>query len=158
MNYLVNMTSRKSRIFYWDIKACIEDVPKTVQDISDELGMDYQKVFKEIRDLERLGKIVKVRHDGQLMMLWRDKPYAFEYELSKNIVKIRKSTMQFVTTPSVERQCKLPMFLLRELKSKLGMVAQFDLILEVKAVKLDNVWYKIEEEKIGEKNGTRENN
>ena len=139
---------RKSQVLYWDIKACIEENPKTINQIAKELGFDYHRIFEELNDLEKLGKVVKVEHAGETMMLWTDKVPQFEYELSHNIVEISKVNCQFIATPSEKRQIKLPMFVLKALKEKLGLTKTFDLMLEVKAILVDGIWYKIETQKV----------
>ncbi len=139
---------RKSQVLYWDIKTCIEKEPKTAKQIAKELGFDYHRIFEELRDLEKLGKVVKVKHEGETMMLWLDKVPQFEYELSNNIVSMRKVDKIFIGTPSLKNQIKLPMFVLRAIKKAVNLQGRFDLMLEVKAVKtVDNIWYKIEKEK-----------
>jgi hypothetical protein len=116
----------------------------TVQQIADKLGLSYHSIYEEMKDLETLGKVVKVEHAGETMMLWLDKEPKFEYELSHNIVKMDKTICQFVGTPSDKNQIKLPMFVLRGLKEAINIHGRFDLMLEVKAVEADNIWYKIE--------------
>lgn len=141
---------RKSQVLYWEIKACIEENPKTINMIAKELGFDYHRIFDELKDLEKLGKIVSVKHEGEAMMLWLDKVPQFEYELDHNIVEFRKVDCQFIGTPSIKNQIKLPMFVLRALKDKIDLQGKFDLMLEVKAIQANDIWYKIET-KIGEK-------
>lgn len=139
---------RKSQVLYWDIKACIEKEPKTVTQIAEELGFDYHRIFEELRSLEKLGNISKVKHEGDWKMLWLDKVTQFEYELSTNKVSMKKVDKIFIGTPSIKNQIKLPMYVLRAIKKAVNLQGRFDLMLEVKAVKtVDNVWYKIETKK-----------
>ncbi len=139
---------RKSQILYWEIKECIEENPMTIKAIAIKLGFDYHRIFEELRDLEKLGKVVKVKHEGETMMLWLDKIPQFEYEINHNIVEVRKVDREFIGTVSIKNQIKLPMFVLRSIKKAINLQGRFDLMLEVKAVKtVDNVWYKIETKK-----------
>lgn len=140
---------RKSQVLYWEIKACIEEEPKTINTISKELGFDYHRIFEELKDLEKLGKVVKVKHEGETMMLWLDTVPQFEYELDHNIVEMKKVDCEFIGTPSIKNQIKLPMFVLKAIKEKIHLLGKFDLMLEVKAVKTaDSKWYKIEKTKV----------
>ena len=138
------MTKRKSKILYWDIKACIEDTPKTRQDIAEEIGESYQTIFHELKDLVAMGIVTEVKHDGQVMMLWNDEPSKMEYEMAKNVVEMRKPECQFFGRPSEKYQVKLPYFIFRNLKEKLGFKTRIDLMLEVKAVFFDGQWTRIE--------------
>ena len=139
---------RKSQVLYWEIKACIEESPKTIKDIAKELGFDYHRIFEELKDLQKLGKVVEVKHAGEVMMLWTDVVPKFEYELAHNLIEMRNVDCQFIGTPSEKRQVKLPMFVLKALKEKIGLTSKFDLMLEVKAVYADGIWYKIETKKV----------
>ena len=140
---------RKSQVLYWDIKECIEENPMTIKAIAEKIGFDYHRVFEELRDLEKLGKVVKREHEGETMMLWLDTVPQFEYELEHNIVEVRKVDCEFIGTPSIKNQIKLPMFVLRAIKEKINLQGKFDLMLEVKAVKTaDSKWYKIEKIKV----------
>ena len=78
-------------------------------------------------------------------MLWLDKVPQFEYEIKHNLVEMRKVDKEFIGTPSIKNQIKLPIFVLRAIKEAVNLQGRFDLMLEVKAVKtVDNIWYKIE--------------
>jgi len=137
---------RKSQVLYWDIKACIEENPMTIKAIAEKLGFDYHRIFEELKDLQKLGKVVEVKHADEVMMLWTDVVPTFEYELARNKVEIRKVDCQFISTPSIKRQMKLPMFVLKSIKKKINLQGRFDLMLEVKAVQTsDGKWYKIEQ-------------
>jgi len=139
------MTKGKSQVLYWEIKACIEKEPKTIKTISKELGFNYHRIFEELRDLEKLGKVVKVVHENQAMILWTDVIPKFEYELEHNIVEMKKVDCEFISTPSIRNQIKLPLFVLKAIKEKINLQGKFDLMLEIKAVKTaDSKWYKIQ--------------
>lgn len=135
---------RKSQILYWEIKACLEETPMAVKAIAEKIGVDYHTIYCELADLEQLGKVTKVKHDDEVMFLWTGKVPKFEYELSTNVVEIDKIQCQFIGTPSDKRQIKFPMFVFKAIKQKIGSINKFDLMLEVKAIKADGVWYRIQ--------------
>lgn len=147
LNYLVNKMTKKATILYWDIKACIEDNPMTGADIARKLGLDYQMISFEIANLIKLGKVIRVKHDAKMMLLWTNVVPTFEYELSNNIVTLRKVKTQFVGAVTEVAQMKVPNFFIKAIGEKIKMTTKMNLMLEVKAVYVNNMWYKIEQEK-----------
>lgn len=144
--------SKKLLLHFNFLKKSLSGNPKTIKDVYEEMekefGVNYQYVYREIQELIKLNKINIVRHVGQDMLLWSKAPVQFEYELSHNVVKIEKQYVEFHTVPSKVRQMKLPVYVLSAIQEKLyeSLDQQLELIVEVKAIKSNQKWYKIQKE------------
>lgn len=110
--------------------------------------VNYEYVRREVEELVSLNKIKKVKHNNETLLLWTKEVITFDYEQSSNLVKLDKQYTEFITRPSKVRQMMLPLYIIAEMaKSIANLSEKFELMLEIKAVKSDGVWYKIERSK-----------
>lgn len=109
-----------------------------------EFGVGYNYVNAEVNELISLNKIKKIKHNNEMLLLWTKEVIKFEYELSNNMIQLDKQYIEFNTIPSKVRQMKLPLYILYELNKKIADLGEkLELMLELKAVKSNGVWYKI---------------
>jgi len=107
--------------------------------------VNYEYVRREVEELVSLKKIKKVKHNNETLLLWTKEVIKFDYEQSSNLVKLDKQYTEFITRPSKVRQMMLPLYIIAEMAKRMANLSEkFELMLEIKAVKSDGVWYKIE--------------
>ncbi len=122
--------------------------PLTIKQLADKMEaqffLNYQYVRREVDELISLNKIKKVKHNNETLLLWTEESIKFDYEHSKRVIELDKQYLQFHTVPSKVRQMKLPMYVLQELGNKLADLGEkIELMLEVKAICSNGVWYKV---------------
>ncbi len=107
--------------------------------------LNYEYVRREVEELVSLKKIKRVKHNNETLLLWTKEVIKFDYEQSSNLVKLDKQYTEFITRPSKVRQMMLPLYIIAEMTKRIvNLSEKFELMLEIKAVKSDGVWYKIE--------------
>ncbi len=107
--------------------------------------LNYEYVRREVEELVSLNKIKRVKHNNETLLLWTKAVIIFDYEQSSNLVKLDKQYTEFITRPSKVRQMMLPLYIIAEMTKGIANLSEkFELMLEIKAVKSDGVWYKIE--------------
>ncbi len=110
--------------------------------------LNYEYVRREVEELVTLKKIKRVKHNNETLLLWTKEVITFDYEQSSNLVRLDKQYTEFITKPSRVRQMMLPLYVLAEMVKGIANLSEnFELMLEIKAVKSDGVWYKIERSK-----------
>ena len=106
--------------------------------------VNYQYVRREVEELMSLNKIKKVKHNSEILLLWTNEVIKFDYELANNVIELDKQYIEFHTIPSKVRQMKLPLYVLGEINKKLANLSnRVELMLEVKAISSNGVWYKV---------------
>lgn len=110
--------------------------------------LNYEYVRREVEELVSLKKIKRVKHNNETLLLWTKEVITFDYEQSSNLVRLDKQYTEFITRPSKVRQMMLPLYIIAEMAKGIANLSEkFELMLEIKAVKSDGVWYKIERSK-----------
>lgn len=130
------------------MKESLSKYPQTVKKLAEmmeeQFDVNYQYVLREVDELISLNKIKKVKHNNEVLLLWTEEVIKFDYEFSNNEIELDKRYIQFHTVPSKVRQMKLPMYVLEELSKKIvNLGSKLELMLEVKAISSDGVWYKV---------------
>lgn len=132
------------------MKAELQRQPMTIQELAEvmqeEFELNYKYVWNEVQELIGLGKIEEHKYNTKTLLLWKEKPLKFEYELQDNIVEIDKQYIEFHTVPSKVRQMKLPLYVLKELKKKIANLDNnIEVMLQITAIKDGNeVWHTIQ--------------
>lgn len=139
---------KKLLLHYNFMKESLSKEPKTTKLLAEEMkaefDVNYQYVLREVNQLVSLKKIKKVNHNMEILLLWTEETVKFEYELSNNVIQLDKQFMVFDTVPSKVRQMKLPLFIWDALNNKIvNLSEKIELMLELKAIKSNGVWYKI---------------
>ena len=108
-------------------------------------GVDYFYVRREVHELILLKKIKKVKYNDVELLQWTEKVMQFEHDLTNNVIQLDRQYIEFMSQPSKVRQMRFPLHILKELVNKLPDLGEgFELILEMKAIKSNKVWYKIQ--------------
>lgn len=134
------------------MKDTLSEKPVTILELATimeiKFKVNYEYVRREVEELVSLNKIKKVKHNNETLLLWTKAVITFDYEQSSNLVKLDKQYTEFITRPSKVRQMMLPLYIIAEMAKGIANLSEkFELMLEIKAVKSDGVWYKIERSK-----------
>lgn len=144
------MPNKKLLLHFEFIRDSLSDKPKNVTDLYEEMktefDLNYQYVYRDVKDLISMGYIKEVRHDGKTLLLWQNVKTKFEYENSDKVIDIERQYKRFIVIPSVVRQMRLPKYLLKALNDVVSVGEHgFELVLELKAIKYNNFWYRVED-------------
>lgn len=141
------MGQKKLILHFNFMKQVLEKEPITLEDLAQkmlkEFGVDYYYVRREIDELIALKKVKRVKIDSRTLLVWTKEFVKFEYELENNVLKLDRQYTEFNVIPSKVRQMKLPLFVLSELNKKIADLSELELMLEIKAVRSNGVWYTV---------------
>ena len=144
------MPNKKLLLHYNFMKDILDTDPMSILKLYElmakEFGVNYQYVRREVKELIALKKIIEVKHNNEIMLLWTKEKLKFEYELSNNIMTLGKQFVEFHTIPSCVHQMRLPQYVLKELRKQNVKTENIELMLEIKAIKSNEVGYKINKE------------
>ncbi len=125
-----------------NIRNSLLDCPKNIAELSRDLGLSYNRTYRTVNELIRLNKIKDCIYDDRNLLMWNEE-VKFVYESSADL-NIDEQFVKFECKPSKYMQMKLPVFVIQELGKKVGeLQSDFKVILEIKAIKNNDKWYKI---------------
>ncbi len=131
------------------IKKALEDEPITVKALADlmeeEFQVNFSYVYGEVQELISINKIKVAKYNNEKLLCWSQREVQFEHELSTNMIHLDKQFKTFICVPSSVRQMRLPLYIIGALGEELKNLGnKFELMLELKAIKSNKVWYNIE--------------
>lgn len=144
---------RKLLLHFEFIKKTLQDNEMTEEKFAEMMAKEFNVtlsyVYKEVNELVSLKKIIKKRYNNDTLLCWTKEILKFEYELESNKIELDRQFVIFRTISNKYRQMRFPTFMYKELKKHIvGLDENADIMLEIKAIKSDGVWYSIKQKEV----------